>query len=63
MRTLDWLAALVVVGIATPALAATDDGNDKAVWIALGVVFLGSFTAIGAALLAANAKKKRSEDQ
>lgn len=62
MKMLNSLTALPLVALATPALAGTKDGNDSAVWIALGVVFLGSFTAIGAALLAA-AKKKQAGDQ
>lgn len=64
MKMLNRLAALPLLATATPALAATEDGNDTAVWIALGVVFLGSFTAIGGGLLAAMAKKKKqAEDQ
>lgn len=61
MKLLNKVAALPLVGIATPALAATDGGNDSAVWIALGVVFLGSFTAICCALLAKYAKDKKQQ--
>jgi len=60
MKALNWLALLPLIAIATPALAAADEGNDKAVWIALAVVFMGSLTAIGGALLALAAKKKKS---
>jgi len=62
MKSLNWLSALPLMAIATPALAAADKDNDKAVWIALGVVFMGSFTAIGGALLALAAKKKGGSD-
>lgn len=61
MKPLNGLAALPLFAIANPALAATDGGENPAVWIALGAVFIGAFTAIGAALLAASKKKKPSE--
>ena len=62
MRLLKSVAGFAGLAAATPAFASTEASNDKAVWIALGVVFLGSFTAIGAALIAALAKKRRRSD-
>lgn len=59
MRVLPSVLGLAALATASPALAATNPSNDKAVWIAIGVVFLGSFSAIGGALLASRAKKKK----
>ncbi|MBD3835342.1 hypothetical protein [Brevundimonas sp.] len=61
MKPLNWLAALPLLAIAPPAWAAADDGGNPAVWIALGAVFIGAFTAIGAAMLAASKKNKPPE--
>lgn len=63
IRSTPWMAGVFALALASPALAASESSNDKAVWIALGVVFLGSFTAIGGALLAAAAKKRKSSDE
>ena len=45
---------------ASPAHAATDGSASPAVWIALGVVFLGAFLTVGSAIYAAVVKKKES---
>jgi hypothetical protein len=63
MRFLQSAAGLAVLAAASPAFAATESSNDKAVWIALGVVFLGSFSAIGGAILATQAKKRKQSDE
>lgn len=64
MKTPAGIVVLAITLFATPAMAANNPDNDKAVWIALGVVFLGSFTAIGAAVLASIAsRKKKDRDQ
>jgi hypothetical protein len=60
---LRWVVGVAGLLAASPAFAADDTSNDKAVWIALGVVFLGSFTSIGAALLAAHAKKRKQSGE
>jgi uncharacterized membrane protein YeiH len=60
VRLLNCLAVLALTAIATPALAAAEEANDKGLWIALGVVFMGSFTAILGGVMAAYAKKKQS---
>lgn len=49
--------------LASPALAsASGEGGSKAVWIALGVSFLGAFIAIFSSLAAALAARKRAKD-
>lgn len=53
MRSLNCLPALALTAIATPAWAAAEEANDKGLWIALGVVFMGSFTAILGGVMAA----------
>lgn len=63
MKSLKWVLTSAVLSIATPALAATEgDKENPAVWIALGTVFMGSFTAIIGGLIAARAKKKKHSD-
>jgi uncharacterized membrane protein YeiH len=61
MRFVICLPLLALTAIATPALAAAEEANDKGLWIALGVVFMGSFTAILGGVMAALARKKQSE--
>lgn len=62
MKSLKWALVALMTALATPALAETADGKDnKAVWIALGVVFMGSFTAISTSLYASYAAKKKKQ--
>lgn len=63
MKSMKWTLVAVATAIATPALAAGDgDQSNPAVWIALGVVFMGSLTTMIGTLLAAKAKKKKQSD-
>ena len=65
MKSIKWMPAVVLVLIATPALAATEAQVGKTiVWSALGIVFLVALSAIlGSVLAAKEAPKKAEEDQ
>lgn len=55
------LGALLV---ASPALAQGQvEGGSNAIWLALGVVFLGAFIALFGSLLAASGAAKNKSDQ
>lgn len=61
MRLLQCFSVLALTAISTPALAAAESADDKGLWIALGVVFMGSFTAIVGGVVAATARKRQSK--
>ena len=63
MKSLAWTMAVAALAVATPAMAAAGEKSDSAVWIALGVVFMGSFTALIGALLILFAKKKSASNK
>lgn len=63
MKLIKWALVATVAATATPALAANEgDKSNPAVWIALGVVFMGAFTTMIGTLLAAKAKKDKKSD-
>ena len=63
MKSMLWALVAGATAVATPAFAAgNDDKANPAVWIALGVVFMGAFTAMIGTRLAASAKKKKPSD-
>ena len=48
--------------VAAPAFAAVPDGDSsRAIWIALGVTFMGAFIAIFSSVIAATAGRKKQD--
>lgn len=55
---------LVAMAIASPALAQGQvEGGSKAIWMALGVAFIGVFIAIFSSVMAASGAAKKKSDQ
>ena len=58
------ILGLATMVAASPALAQGQEaGNSKAIWLALGVVFLGAFMAMFGSVLAAIGGAKKKADQ